>query len=147
MKNRTALTKHSPHSVNEATTILILDARDIQKATNCGKHFPVSSNWLDEDFEESILSYPKEIPKTAVNIPQCSKLPPAKKDRGKKSTMFKIEPEISEPAIHNLGLFLSAVEEDQSEPKARGRFWDVLKRKNRTSVSYCAEDFPDSPER
>jgi hypothetical protein len=97
---------------------------------------------LDEDFEESILSYPKEIPKTADNIPQCSKFPPipAKKGHGKKSVKFKIDPEVSEPAVHDLGLFLSAVEEDQSDPKPRGRIWNVLKKKNRTSSTYTADD-------
>jgi hypothetical protein len=97
---------------------------------------------LDEDFEESILSYPKEIPTTTADNQRCSKLPPipAKKDHGEKSIKFKIEPEISEPAIHNLGLFLTAVEEDQPISKPKGRFRDVLKRKNRSSVSYSAED-------
>ena len=117
--------------------------------SNSGKHFHVSSDWLDEDFEKSILSYPKEIPRNIDNIQQCSMLPPipAKEDRGKKSIKFKIEPEISEPAVHNLGFFLSAVEEDQSEPKPRGRFWNVFKRKDSTGVTYAARDltsFDDS---
>ena len=112
------------------------------ESANSSKHFHVSSDWLDEDFEESILSYPKEIPRSAEDIPQCSTLPrmPAKEDRGKKSIKFKIEPEISEPAVHNLGFFLSAVEEDQSEPKPRGRFWNVFKKKNAISITYAARE-------
>ena len=134
------------NKMQKKMSALILDTRDASSE----KHFHVSSNWLDEDFEESILAYPKKICKSTDNIPQCSKLPrgPIKKDHGKKSTKFKIEPEISEPAVHNLGLFLSAVEEDQNEPTPKSRVWNILKKKSRSSATYSADDLPfcDDPE-
>lgn len=113
--------------------------------SNSATHFHVSSNWLDEDFEETIISYPTKIPKIENNIPQCSKLPPilVEGPRVKKSSKLKIEPETSQPAIHNLGLFLTAVEEDnESDPKPKQHFWSGLKRKSRVGLTYCAKEMP-----
>lgn len=100
---------------------------------------------MDEDFHESVLSNPKDIPKT-IDTPQCSRPPTLTAELGhsKKSIKFKIEPETSEPAVHDLGMFLSAGGEDKSDLILEGRsgnwFSDVFKKKYRAKTIYPTED-------
>lgn len=100
------------------------------KLSRSGKSSIVSTAWIDEVFENDVLCYTKEKVEPGQIEPRNYYLPsvrPLIKEKKQRTVSTKIDPAISDPAVYNLGVFLSAAKEDTSELEHTSWFWQRQK--------------------